>query len=393
MFRKFFDPAVAEAKSESKFQVGGPISINEVFEAQRQQSLESKEEINTESKIEEKIEEKKEPVIEEKKDVIEEKKVEPIIEEKKEPITPDWKEFVKKPEHRKEVHSLLEIDEDALNLSKEIAQDEFVKKLVSYRKEHGNVTPFIEAATRDWDKISPENLIMDDLKKQYSHLSSEKAEKLAKSDFNQRFVYKDDLNLSETENQEMAELTALKLESESAKILNLRKTEQKTFLDSVKPVDFNALIDQKVKEKLSADLKEVDEFRQSVETNPFLSRLNAEKKLVFGEKENSFNYTVKPDIIKEQTLDTNKFYGLFWENDKFNFEKWAKVVAYANDMATIEDAIVNHGRSLSTEKISEGLENAKEKTDQVSNKMEKKSLAKAFAEGGTSFSLQEMYGG
>lgn len=385
MLRKFFDPAVAEAKAEPRVQFGEEISLNEVFESQSQQFLDKKEEV-----VEDKTEDKKE-VIEEKK--IEEKKEETVIVEEKKPVIPDWKEFVKKPEHRKEVHTLLEIDEDTLKLSKEIAQDEFVKKLVSYRKEHGNVTPFIEAATRDWDKISPENLIMDDLKKQYSHLTPDKAEKLAKSDYNQRFVYKDDPNLSEEENHEMAELTSLKLESESAKIKNLRKTEQATFLDSVKPVDMNAQVEQRVKDKLGADAKEMEEFRSSVETNPFLAKLNSEKKLVFGEKENSFNYTANPDTIKEQTLDTNKFYGIFWENDKFNLEKWAKVVAYANDMATIEEAFVNHGRSLGSGKVVEELENTTDKTDQTANKVVKKSLAKTFAEEGKELTLSELYGG
>ncbi len=388
MLRKFFDPALAEAKAEPRVQFGEEISLNEVFESQSQQFLDKKEEV-----VETKIEEKKEPVVEEKKAQVEEKKTETIVEEKKEPVIPDWKEFVKKPEHRKEVHTLLEIDEDTLKLSKEIAQDEFVKKLVSYRKEHGNVTPFIEAATRDWDKISPENLIMDDLKKQYSHLTPDKAEKLAKSDYNQRFVYKDDPNLTEEENREMAELTSLKLESESAKIKNLRKTEQATFLDSVKPVDMNAIVEQKVNEKLGADLAEVEQFRKNVEASPFLSKLNSEKKLVFGEKENSFNCMVDPNTIKDQTLDTNKFYGVFWEGDKFNFEKWAKVVAYANDMATIEEAFVNHGRSLGTGKVVEELESTTEKTDQTANKVVKKSLAKTFAEEGKELTLGELYGG
>lgn len=389
MLRKFYDPAVAEDKAEPRVEFAGEISLNEIFESQSQQFLDKKEEV-VEEKPAEKVEEKKE-VIEEKK-VEEVKKEEPVVEEKKS-VIPDWKEFVKNPQYRKEVHSLLEIDEEALKLSKEVVQDEFVKKLVSYRKEHGNVTPFIEAATRDWDKVSPENLIIDDLKKQYSHLSSEKAEKLAKSDFNQRFVYKDDPNLSEEENRELAELTALKLESESQKILNIRKTEQKSFLDSVKPVDFNAMVEEKVKEKLGADAKEFEEFRRNVETSPFLTKLYSEKKLVFGDKENSFNYTVNPDTIKEQTLDTNKFYGLFWDGDTFNIEKWAKVVAYANDIDGMDKAKSNHYRSLGTEKIVEELESAKEKTDQTTTKVIKKSLAKSFAEEGQPITLGELYGG
>jgi len=389
MLRKFFDPQEGEAKAESRVQFGEEISLTDVFESQSQQFLDKKEEEVAEEKVEEK---KPEVIAEEKKEVVEEKKEAPIVEETKAPVIPDWKEFVKNPQYRKEVHDLLEIDEASLNLSKEIAQDEFVKKLVTYRKEHGNVTPFIEAATRDWDKVSPEHLILDDLKKQYSHLSSEKAEKLAKSDFNQRFIYRDDPNLTEEENREMAELTGLKLESESAKILNTRKAEQKNFLDSVTPIDKSIAQSKEAKEKMDADLKEFEEFKQGIEVSPVTSKLFAEKKIVFGEKENSFNYTVDPAIIKEQTLDTNKFYGNFWENGVFNQAKWNKVVAYTNYMTAVEEGLVNQGRSLGTKNVVEELENTKEQTDK-STKVVKKSLAKSFKEEGQEITLEQLYGG
>ena len=383
MFRKFFDPQEGESKAESKFELGEEISLQDVFNSQADPHP---------NDVEEKVEEKTEEKPEEKPVVVEEKKE--VVEEKVEAPTPqDWKEIIKK-QDLKEVHSLLGIDEEALKLSKDLAQDEFVKKLVAYRQTNGNLTPFIEAATRDWDKVSQEQLIIDDLKKQYSALSSEKAEKLAKSDFNQRFTYKEDVSLSDEENQELAELTALRLESEGARIRNLRKTEQTQFLDSVKPVDRNAEIESVIAQRNAEAQKEVDEFKKSVDSDPFFAKLFAEKKLTFGDKENSFNQTVNPDTIKEQTLDTNKFFGLFWDNGKFNSAKWAKVAAYANDIDGIDNAKINHGRSLGTKQIVEGeLENSKEKTDQSSKTPPKKSLAKAFADEGQQITLQEMIGG
>lgn len=308
---------------------------------------------------------------------------------------PDWKEILKQ-QDPKDVFSFLQIDEDALRLANELKQDEFVKKIVTYRKENGNLKPFIEAATIDWDKVPAEQLMLDDLKKQYAHLPPEKADKLAKADYNQRFAYKDDPNLSEAENQERAELMALKLESDVEKARQTRKTEQKTFLDSVKPVDRTVESQAKAKEKYEADLKEFQDFQAQVESNPFTKSLSTEKKIVLGDKENSFNYTVNPDAIKEQTFDTNKFYAKFWDKEYKNFDvaTWSKVAAYAENPLAFEEALINHGRSLGQKQVIEKeLENTRQPSAQPAGTPTKKSLAKTFMEEGQPLTLGELYAG
>jgi hypothetical protein len=380
MFRKFFDPQAGETSGGPKYEFLGPITLDEIHQP-----------IPTPEATEEVVETPSEAAPAAVEEKVETPTTQPEVTVET-PATPDWKEYVKNPEYRKEVHSLLEIDEDAVALSKQLAQDEFVKKLVAYRQQNGNLTPFIEAATTDWDKVPQDRLILDDLKKQYSQLSSDKAEKLARSDYNQRFAYKEDRNLSYEENAEMAELTALKLEHEVEKIRSTRKAEQQQFLDSVKPVDFNAAVEAKLKETMEGNQKEFEEFKQSVETSPVLSKLYAEKRLSFGDKENSFNYTVNPDTIKEQTLDTSKFYGLFWDDGKFNFSKWAKVVAYANDTDGIDNAKINHGRSLGTKQVVENeLENVKKETDKTPALGVKKSFGRAVMEDSTPLSIEEMF--
>lgn len=375
MFRKFFDPAA----TEPKFQLGEEISLNDVFESMRAVEPEPV----------------ADPVVTEpaKADEPTPEPTVAIVEPEPTPTPaavipePDWRELVKK-QNPKDVFSLLEIDEDALKLSKELKEDEFIKKLVTYRKEHGNVTPFIEAATKDYDKLSHLDLLRDDLKKQYPTLSKEKFEVLAKNRIDKRFI------LGEDADPEEVELASVDLEVEGERIRQLRKTEQQSFLDSVKPVDRTAEVSQAQKEKMDADLKEFEEFRQSIEASPITSKLFAEKKIVFGEKEKSFNYTVDPATIKDMTLDTTKFYGLFWEDGKFNQQKWNKVAAYAQNMAAIEESFVNHGMSMGTKVIMEDeLEDAKPKTDQSAKTQTKKSLAKTFADEGQAITLQELFGG
>ncbi len=378
MIRKFYNADATEASASTKFELGEPIELTEVFDGQKAASEEVKQEPQ---------EEKQEVQVEQQAPVVEESKQEVVNE-----VAPviNWKDEAIK--NKKELFPLLGIDEDTINLSRELAQDEFLKKAIIYRKENGNLTPFIEAATKDWDKISHDQLVMDDLKKQYSKsLSPEKAEKLAKSEFNKRFSFKEDELLSEEENAELAELNSIKLESEGERIRNERKAEQKQFMDSVKPIDRNAEIAKISKEREESDRKEFEAFKNQIESSPVMAKLFSDKKIVIGANGNSFNYTVNPDAIKEQTLDTNKFYGQFWDGDKFNQEKWNRVAAYSLDPLAYDAALINHGRSLGTKDIVEKeLENADDKNRPQPNQVKAKSLAKAFAEGGETISMESL---
>lgn len=384
--RKFYDPAATEVAATPRYEIlREEISLEQAYTG----FDDGKSEIKKEEILEEK---KEEPIVE--KAIVEEKKEE-VVDVSTPPVQ-DWREVIQK-QDPKEVYKVLNIDEEALARSKELAEDEFVSKLITYRKEHGNLTPFIEAATRDWDKVSPEQLIMDDLKKQYSHLSPEKAEKLAKSDYNSRFSYKENPELLDAENQEMAELVALKLESEVEKIRSARKEEQAKFLDSIKPIDRTAQQALIAEQQQEANRKEFELWKASIEANPAMVRLMTEKKITLGEKGKSFNYTVNPDSIKEKTLETPKFYNQFWATNEsgqqvFNIDKWNRVAAYAENPIAFETALINHGMSIGTGKVVEELVNEAPKNNQQSQ-AKSKSLAKTFIEEGQEITLEQLYGG
>lgn len=378
MIRKFYDAAVAEPK----YKIGETME-SEKFFSQDVNDVESeeKEEVKDE-KVDAKVEDKKDEKVEDKKDEkVEYKKEESKTDDNKVEVKePDWKEIVGK-QTRKDVLSLFDIDEETAELAKELKGDDFIKKAVTYRKTHGNLTPFIDAATKDYAKFSHEQLIMDDLKQQYSALSPDKKEKLAKSDFNARFVYKDDPSLSLTENEEMAELMAIKLEAEGEKIRAAKVAGQKEFLDNVK-LDEKAkpevAIEKAVAEHNKRIADEDAKFKTMVEADPAKAKLFTSKQLVYGKGDSSFNHTVNPDLILEQTFNVKKFDDQFWHEGKFLFENFAKVAAYAQDVDGTEEKLINHGRSLSTKQLDEELENAKEEKDDK-KEVKKKSLAKTFA--------------
>lgn len=373
MIRKFYDAGTAEAgAAATRYTIGEQFSGEDlgIFTEEKPVKEEKEEEIKPEKKQEVKPE-----------DVKEEKKVE------EKTVIQDWRELIRNPEHQKEVYNLLGVDEKALSLSKELQNDEFVQKLVTYRKQNGNLTPFIEAATKDWDNAKHEDLVMQDLIKQYpENMPLAKRERLAKADFNERFIYKEDPNLDETENKELAELKELKLESEAEKIRAARKTEQQQFLDSIKPVDTKAETERLTNEKAEADLKELTAFKNMVEANPETTRLLADKTIVLGKNGSSHNYPVNPEVIREQTFDSNKFYGKFWkqENGKppvFDVKLWTKVVAYSENPEAFENFLIEKASANGVGKfVEKELENATEKTSSKTE-VKKESLGKAVEKG------------
>lgn len=384
MIRMFYSPdGEQSAPQEQKFELTNePISFDELINSRQQED-----------------ERQKEPVVEPEPNVQPEQpvvqpvpEIPQVIEQTKEapPIEPDWRELVQK-QDRKEVYKFLDIDEKSLAISQELADDEFVAKLLTYRRENGNLTPFIEAATKDWNNVSHLELLRDDLKRQYPNLSNDKFEKLAKAEIDKRFI------LEEGADEEEVELANIRLETEAEKVRQKRKEEQKLFLDSVKPVDRTQAQQQAEQERILAEQKEFEKFKNLVDFNPSNIKLQSEKKIVLGEKENSFNYTVNPESIKEKTFDTNKFYNLFWGNQNgtqtFDADRWNRVVAYAENPQTFEAALINHGISLGQKEIvDKELVNVPPKHNQQ-QPVSAKTLAKAFAEEGQPISYDELIRG
>lgn len=381
MIRMFYSPdGEQSAPQEQKFELTNEtISFDELINSRQQEDgQQEKPVVEPEPNVQ-----PEQPVVQPVTEIPQ------VIEPTKEapPIEPDWRELVQK-QDRKEVYKFLDIDEKSLAISQELADDEFVAKLLTYRRENGNLTPFIEAATKDWNNVSHLELLRDDLKRQYPNLSNDKFEKLAKAEIDKRFI------LEEGADEEEVELANIRLETEAEKVRQKRKEEQKLFLDSVKPVDRTQAQQQAEQERILAEQKEFEKFKNLVDFNPSNIKLQSEKKIVLGEKENSFNYTVNPESIKEKTFDTNKFYNLFWGNQNgtqtFDADRWNRVVAYAENPQTFEAALINHGISLGQKEIvDKELVNVPPKHNQQ-QPVSAKTLAKAFAEEGQPISYDEL---
>lgn len=388
--RKFFD---ADAKESSGFVIEGALDPQVIFEQNNNIVTEEAEPEPSEAKIEDTGEVKSETIPEEVKTESEkqpESEAEPVhqtatTEIKQEQNLPDWKELVLT--NKDEAYNLLGVKEDELALAKEVSEDEFLKKVIAYRKEHGNVTAFLEAAGKDWDKVSDLDLWKDEFRLKHLNLPKEKFDRLANIELRKRFGAIED-ELADPDEKEAASLF---LESEAAEIRNKRKAEQQSFLDKYQPKDTKAEQMQLAEKQEAERLKSVADYQASIDNLPSTKALLADKKIVIGVGKEAYNYEVNPATILDVVKNPSKLFGLLGEAGKEDYAKFKKLVAFAVDMDKYDAGLINHGRSLGTETVVEedlsNKENPGAKTSSTQTK--KESLGTAFATRGVPFVMNQ----
>ena len=83
----------------------------------------------------------------------------------------DWKEELKKANPK--------------DILKELGYDDFLAEFAEFRKNGGDAYKYLEAKAFDWETVNHQDLVLDELKLQYPHLTDDKIEKLFSSFLNQ----------------------------------------------------------------------------------------------------------------------------------------------------------------------------------------------------------------
>lgn len=277
-----------------------------------------------EEKIEEKVEEKPQ----------EQKPEEPKEEPKIEKPQVNWKDELKKA--------------DKWEVLKELGLDEFEIDLLKYKEATGDLTPYLEAKTVDYSKMTDEQIMRHDLSKQYKSLSDEELELLYESKVNEQ--YKLD---AEVHGDAAAKLGRALLKVEADKIRQREIDEQKKFKAPEKPVDDTAQRQQQEQEAKYA------EYKEYVNDNKETKALLKDKRLVYGSGESAFNYNVeKPESLVETALNPNLLFSdLVDKNGNADLVKVYKAKAYIANMDKVEQLLIEHGKTLGEKKSFEGLQN------------------------------------
>jgi hypothetical protein len=381
---------MAEEVKEPSFVIEEEIPTEEGFaiEEPTEEQVEEKVEETTEETT---SEETKEEVVEEVK---EDQKTEEITSEEKteEEITSEETK-----EEQPEVDKFALVDEaitessdgqfksfneyvDAYNelagFKEKIESDEFLKGVFDYYEQTGDLTPYLEAKTVDFEKLSDIDILRRDFKEQNPYLSEDmlnrKFNRNVLSVINKQ-IDKEEMESSEIEDIEL-EKAELKAKAEHLKKEYIEK--QKNFKAPERKPE-SSLNEEQEQMAMRYDKWRKEYFEKEVEEFKPLG----EGKIVIpiGDKaEDAFNYEL-PDqkAIKAAALNENILFDFIRVKDakgqnvnfsdtgltKIDVSKLIKLATYASDMEGFEKALINHGKSLGTETIAEEIKNTTEKED------------------------------
>ena len=223
-------------------------------------------------------------------------------------------------------------------------KDDFIKDLVDYYDKTGDLTPYLEAKLVDYDAMSSEQVMRHTLKKEYGKLSDKAFEQL----YQREVVNKYKLDIDEFDEDEVS-LGRELLDVEAGKHKAAYIKEQESFKAP----------ESESKNQEQEIAKQNEQWAKVIGDDSDTKTLETSKNLVWGEdKDNLFNYEVKPEQLVEMAVDNQKFFNLFAGDDgTVNLDKWYRVAAFAQDPDAFVKALITHGKSMGEEKIIDTVKN------------------------------------
>lgn len=214
-------------------------------------------------------------------------------------------------------------------------KDDYIKGLVEFYNSHGDIKPYIDALSYDFEKMSPEEIFKYELKKEYPDISSGDFDRLFSHEVSAKFG-----RISEPEEHEEdydeakanVRIAKVKMEAWAKKKRSDLLKDRDTFL---KPPPKDDIADLSVV---------IEKWDKEVRENPVSVKLKSDKTLDFS----GFNFEVDdPNAVIGSIVDDNLFFNLFKTGeDKVDFEKFYKVVAVARNMNKFVESLLNHGKAL-----------------------------------------------
>ena len=278
----------------------------------------------------------------------------------------------------KDIEGLIEDYKSLRDSEKTVFKDDFIKNAVDYYNKTGSLSPYLEATSFDYDKMSDEKVMRHNLEKEHPSLSPRAIEKLyARDVINKYSLDEDKFDVDDVE------LGKELLKADATKLRAKYKDEQQNF------------IQPEVKEDDSAKMQQeaLDKFATSVESDQNTKDLFDNKRILVEYNDEKFSYEVEdPSSIKDMTLDSNKFFQLFSdENGKIDLEKWYRVATYALDPETYDMSLISHGVGLGQEKVVKDLKNPSKVTKSAPQVKEPESVVEGimgeFMRGGNNIKI------
>jgi len=256
----------------------------------------------------------------------------------------DWKEELKKANPK--------------DILKELGYDDFLAEFAEYRKNGGDAYKYLEARAFDWDTVSHQDLILDELKSQYPHLTEDKVERLYQSKYKQ----------SDMASDEDREIGLIQLEADAELVRQKRVTEQKQFQipepARMQEANTQAMYEEQRKLEIDQSQKIIQFFQEHEATK----NLYQSKRVAIDLGDNGkFNFNIdKPENLMSVALDSEKWQRAISVNpQEADVSKLIPDVAKLQKIALVamnpnyERDLVNYGKSLGLKAIVEEGQNAR----------------------------------
>lgn len=224
-------------------------------------------------------------------------------------------------------------------------KDDFIKKAVDYYDTYGNLTPFLEATSKDYDSISDVEILKANFDKENSDLSEKARNRLFEKELEK-------YNLDSYDEDDTEVGNAL-LKRDAGKLRKALKEEQQQFIQSIQPQGQGQQEQQPSPEELDAQQAESRKIIQGgisgvVKNNLIKVEANGE----------GINYQIGDTTkVVDYALDSSKFLSTFAKDGQVDWDKWTKVVAFAENPTQFISELIKHGKSLGRKLMEAELKN------------------------------------
>ncbi len=224
-------------------------------------------------------------------------------------------------------------------------KDDFIKKAVDYYDTYGNLTPFLEATSKDYDAMADVDLLRANFDKENFDLSEKARNRLFEKELEK-------YNLDSYDEDDTEVGNAL-LKRDAGKLRKTLKEEQQQFIQSIQPQGQGQQEQQPSQEQLEAQQAESRKIIQGgisgvVKNNLIKVEANGE----------GINYQIGDTTkVVDYALDSSKFLSTFAKDGQVDWDKWTKVVAFAENPTQFISELIKHGKSLGRKMMEAELKN------------------------------------
>ena len=230
--------------------------------------------------------------------------------------------------------------------------DEFLKGAIDYYKTTGELTPYLEAKSVNYDEMSDKEVYAKDLRSKYPSISEKAFERLLDKNLENQFGFNADDGFEGDDEMSLAQEL---LKAESDKLRSQFKDKQNKFAAPEKEAPES-------NEPTEAELKaEAEATEKQLMSNPFVKDFvkNDSLTVKYGGEEFNFEPENKDQML-DMTRDLNGFMQMFAtgdENNPVDFEKWFTVMAFAQNPDNFLKGVRTAAKAVGTQKVMDEIRN------------------------------------